>query len=171
MKIMKHKSVLGFTILELMTTVVIIGIIAAIAVPYFDKSIKRIEFRSQTKDIVSNLRLARSMAITEKNPYGIYFDSDALTISVFKDLANISSEIYDAGSDSLIKVDTLPTDFIYLGTTFSNSSILFRPNGSASATGNIGMASANYADNVYNSSNISVLAATGKSRVEYIYNY
>nr|MBN2276144.1 GspH/FimT family pseudopilin [candidate division Zixibacteria bacterium] len=167
-KIFGHR---GITILELLSTVVIIGIVAAMAVPQFDKSIKRIQFRGKAKDVVSYLRLARSMAISEKNPYGLYFDSDAKTVSIFRDIANLTAETYDAGGDSVIQVDTLPVNFTYLATTFANSSIVFRPNGSASGSGNIDIQSQCDADNVYNSGQISVLAATGKSRLEYINNY
>ncbi len=69
------RSKQGFTLIELMTTVVVIGIAAAMVAPGFDRAVKRIEFKAKTKDAVSMFRTARSFAISDKVPYGIYFDN------------------------------------------------------------------------------------------------
>ncbi|MEW5925423.1 MAG: GspH/FimT family pseudopilin [Candidatus Zixiibacteriota bacterium] len=159
----------GITLLELMASVVIIGILAAMAAPSFDRSVQRIKFRGETKDIVSLLRMARSEAITKKEPYGIYFDNQSKIITFFQDQANLSSYTYDAGSDGLVSVDTLPSEIVYLYATFPNSAVVFQSNGSASGSGYIYMIA--LSSGIVNTSGASVLASTGKSKVEFIHNY
>ncbi|HDL02711.1 MAG: hypothetical protein DRP46_03600 [Candidatus Zixiibacteriota bacterium] len=165
----KLKSKRGITLLELMATVVIIGILSSIAAPSFERSVQRIKFRGKTKDIVSLLRTARSEAITKKSPYGVHFDDEKKIISFFEDKANLANFTYDVGSDSLVSVDTLPSEYVYLYATFNNFSVVFQPNGSASSSGYIYLIS--QSNSIVNTSSASVLASTGKSKVEYIHNY
>ena len=166
MKTRIFQSKRGITILEMMTAVVIIGIISALAVPSFEKSFQRIKFRGQAKESISMLRTARSNAITEKAPYGIHFDGTAYVITMFKDKANLASATYDAGADSVVRVDSLSSEYVYLYASFGSSAVVFQPNGSASETGVIYMMS--YTGNSVNFGVSSVLASTGKSTLEQI---
>lgn len=134
--IFKIRSQKGITLIELLTTVVIIGIVAAMAVPRFQKALERIRFRSANRDITSQLRLARSFAVSTKDQYGLYFDNSKMTYTLFKDKTNTPSMQFEIG-DSVIKVDTLPTEFTMIATDKVNNSIVFRPNGSTDATANI----------------------------------
>jgi len=169
MHMKKLKSKGGITLLELMAAVVIIGILSSIAAPSFERTVQRIKFRGKTKDIVSVMRMARSEAITKKAPFGVHFDDQAMIVSFFEDKANLASFTYDVGSDSLIRVDSLPPEFIYLYPTFGTASVVFQPNGSASSSGYIYMIS--LINGNVNTSSASVLASTGRSKVEYIHNY
>lgn len=120
--------------MELMITVVIIGIVAALAVPRFDTAFERMNFRSANQDMQSMMKLGRSMAITEKNQYGLFFDTQDRTITLFKDLVNTASLDYVTG-DSLIRVDTLPHEFTYMSTAMTDNIMAFRPNGSCTFDG------------------------------------
>jgi len=122
--------------MELMITVVIIGIVAAMAVPRFQIAYERIKFRAATREITSKIRLARSYAVSTKEQHGVYFDPTTLSYILFKDLVNTSAMKYDAG-DSIISLDTLPVVFSFLGTDDVNNSIVFRSNGSTSGTLNV----------------------------------
>ena len=161
MKLFKQKQ--GFTLLELLTVMVIIGIIAAMAMPNFDLSIKKIRFKSASNTVISGLRLARSAAISQKIQHGVNFDADNNVISVFKDETNPAGFTFDA-SDSVIFQDTLSSGFEGIMTSFTDDMVFFFPDGRASSTGAIngsnqwGEASANV--------QISVLAATGRIKVD-----
>ena len=160
------KSKRGMTIIELLTTVAIIGIVAAMAVPRFQIAYERIRFRAANREITSNIRLARSYAVSTKNQHGVYFDPTSLSYILFKDLVNTGAMQYDVG-DSIINADTLPPEFSFLGTDNINNSIVFRSNGSTSATVNvISMAETPDIIGVHRHT---ILAATG--RIETLSSY
>jgi prepilin-type N-terminal cleavage/methylation domain-containing protein len=161
MKLFRQRQ--GFTLLELMTVVVIIGIIAAMAMPNFDLSIKKIRFKSASNSIVSGLRLARSAAISQKVQHGVNFDATNNVISVFKDQTNPASFTFD-GSDSVIFQDTLSRGFEGLTTSFLDDLVFFFPDGRASSTGAVN--GSNQWGELSASVQISVLAATGRIKVD-----
>jgi len=165
----KRKSMNGFTLLELMTTVVVIGISAAMIAPGFERSMQRIDFKSQSKDVISLFRMARSEAIATKAPFGIYISNSDKTINLFREQSSPLNEIFDAGVDSVYQSILLDSVNGYLYSDLSNSVIHFRPNGSATSSGNIYLG---YDDgNVMCYSGLSVLASTGRSKLEYLCNY
>ena len=130
------KSKKGMTIMELMITVAIIGIVAAMAVPRFSIAYERIKFRAANREITSKIRLARSFAVSTKEQHGVYFDPTSLSYTLFKDLINTGAMQYDVG-DSIISLDTLPPVFTSLETDDANNSIVFRSNGSTAGTVNV----------------------------------
>ena len=151
----------GITLLEMMTTVVIIGIVAGMAMPRFQTAWERIKIRSTSRDIVSTLRLARSMALTDKSQFGVHFDPDVRCLTLFKDLVNPTGGSFEAG-DSVIRIDTLPFEFIYLGTDMTNDALVFRPNGSASFQGGGNVWAMAYSDAAAGFLSYNVLASTGR---------
>ena len=130
------KSKKGMTIMELLIAVVIVGIVAAMAVPRFQIAYERIKFRAANREITSKIRLARSFAVSTKSQHGVYFDQAALSYILFKDVVNTGAMQYDAG-DSIISLDTLPAVFSFLATDEINNSIVFRSNGSTPGTVNV----------------------------------
>jgi Tfp pilus assembly protein FimT len=154
-------SIAGITLIELMATAAIIGIVAAMAVPRFQIAYERTKFRAADKDLNSTLRVARSKAITDKEQYGVFCNGNAKTVTLFKDKINPTVFTYESG-DSVIRVDTLPSDYTYLGTDVANDAIFFERNGSAhfSGAGNIVTVAATpsvVAVSIHN-----VLASTGR---------
>lgn len=161
----------GFTLIELMTTVVIIGIVAAMVAPTFDAAIKRNKFKGETKQIVSMLRTARSNAIAQKTPMGITFDSEENKLIMFKEMSSPTNFKMDWGIDSVkmeMQFDSSSTSGgAYLNSTFNNEALVFTPNGSASESGTIDYSY--FSDDVYCHSTLSVLASTGRAKVEYMH--
>jgi prepilin-type N-terminal cleavage/methylation domain-containing protein len=134
----------GFTIIELLITFVILGIVTAIAIPGFSRWLPDSRLKSATRDVFSNFQLAKLTSIRSNSycaitfkqvigginyDYAVYADSD-------KDLE------YDAGEDIITKV--LWTDYKDVsfdltqgggdGLTFTNNddglpSIAFTPDG------------------------------------------
>ena len=157
----KKRGSRGFTIVELMTTVVVIGIAAAMAAPRMQMAYERTQFRGVVKNINSTLRLARSYAISNKVPYGVYFNPDAMTITLFKDLVNPASFDFTTG-DSAIRVDSLPSEFVWLGTDVTNNVVTFSPNGSAGFSGGGNISSLGNTCNLVAVHTTNVLASTGR---------
>jgi len=57
------QRVTGFTLVELMVTVVVVGILSALAVPNMRTFIQNMRMTSQTNEFISDLNFARSEAI------------------------------------------------------------------------------------------------------------
>ena len=151
----------GVTIIELMTSVVILGILAAMAAPRFHQAFERTRFRSANRDIMSSLRLTRSMAITDKCQYGVSFDYIEQTVTIFKDSINPASYILDE-ADPVIRLDTLPDEIECLQTDFANSVVVFAPNGSAMFTGGGNITTKGYSTGTLLEYYFNILPSTGR---------
>ncbi len=163
---MKRNNIKGFTLIELMTTVVLIGIIASMAIPRFSKAYERMEFKSANSELKSTLRLARSMAITNKEIFGVNFDSNSRIVSVFKkDTASALFSTFEV-TDSVVRVDTLIDVFSTITTDLANNTISFRPNGSAVFTGGGNIVCMAYTENMIGISQFNILASTGRIKSE-----
>jgi prepilin-type N-terminal cleavage/methylation domain-containing protein len=158
----KLNSSRGVTILELLIAVVIVGIAAGMAVPRFQIAFERARYKAGNKEIVSSLRKARSMALSDKRQYGVYFDETAMTVTTFRDDLNPSLCLFEAAGDSVIAQDTLPVGFHYLMTDCTDNVIVFMPNGSAQFAGGGNIYTYAYSPDVYYSRTHNVLASTGR---------
>ena len=160
----------GFTLIELMTTVVIIGIVAAMVAPTFDTAIKRNKFKGQTKQIVSMLRTARSKAIAEKKPMGLAYDYEENKLIMFKEMSSPSNYRMDWGTDTVkmeLQFDSSSVNGgAFLSFTFINEALIYMPNGSASESGTIDYSY--FSGEVYCHSTLSVLASTGRAKIDYM---
>lgn len=166
----KIKSQSGVTFIELMIAVVIIGIVAAMAGPHFTREMDRIKFRGAARDAVSSLRLARSLTISQKTPYGVHFDNSKGTITVFKEVVTSNPATFNSG-DTAVQVDTIPGQYKGISSAFTGA-LMFEPNGSANQSGTVlllsystgGDASTSYAI-------LDVLASTGRIKISDLQTY
>ncbi len=152
----------GFTFIEMAVVVVLIGIMAAVAVPMFGRSLPRIKTRAEARNILSTIRTARSRAIAENVQYGVYFDINARSYRLFKDIANPSLMTYEAG-DSTIGNPIVINRAVVLGSiSFSNNCIIMKPTGAASESGSLAINNTD-GDSPFS---ITVVAATGKTKLQ-----
>jgi len=153
----------GLTLMEIMIGLVIIGIVASMAVPRFGIAMDRMKFRSANRDVISDLRLARSSAVSEKNDFGVYFDNGNKTVTLFEKLGNFN-DMYEAGTDRIVKVDTVGNTaggiIDAIGTSLANSAVVFEPDGSAT-TGGV-LYTITMTEDIVGYSIISILPATGR---------
>lgn len=157
------KTQKGVTMIEMVVVAVVIGLMAALAVPSFYNYSSKLEAKNTARNIVSTLRMARSKAISERVQYGVFFDATHRRYIYFKDLVNPGSFLFEAG-DSVVSDDTL-TAKVNLGTnTFSNTTVVFTTSGSASTSGDLTVVPASGGDTF----NINVLASTGRVKLSTI---
>lgn len=158
----KLRSKKGITLIEIMTVVVIVGIVSAMAVPRFQNAFERMRFRTANRDIVSTLRLARSLAISNKQNYGVMINPDTKEMGIFlKSDSAANLKAYEA-ADSLIRVDTLSKEFSYISSDLTNNSLVFNPNGSCSFDGGGNIATMAYTEDMIGIYVTNVLASTGR---------
>lgn len=150
----------GITLMELMIVVVTIGLMAAMAVPRFMDYIPKLKSKAAVKEVVSQLRLARSAAVAKKRPIGIYFDTYERKYIVFADSVDLESQTY-CEADPQIRCKTFPSGIEMGFVTFDDDVVIFSPDGSASSSGEMVFTSGD-GGTMYQ---ISVLAGTGKVKM------
>ncbi len=154
----------GVSMMEMMIALVIVGLLAALAVPNMGGAIKKMKFDNDGRDMVSTLRLARSMAITLQQPVGVYFDTNDKKVLTFIDLVNAGSNTYDPG-DSIVHHDSLEAPVSYFGTTFTGQTVVFQPDGTASAGGYV--VAHGYLGTVTRSYTVAVTGGSGRVRLDF----
>lgn len=72
----------GFTAIELLGVVAIIGILAVIAIPSYQLMRKNVALSSYTQEIVSALRVAQNRSISSQGGmiHGVHFESDRYVV-------------------------------------------------------------------------------------------
>lgn len=156
----------GFSMMEMMIVLVLIGLMASLAVPSWLEQMPRLETQAEVREVVAKMREARSLAISRKEPTGLSFNGGNGTWTVFLD--NNPADNVHSSSDSAMSTGSLGTRVLVSYNGFNNQDVVFNPDGSAVQSGAVCL---NAEDNsaVYT---VDVLASTGRVRmVEGYYPY
>lgn len=156
----------GFTMVELMIVVVLVGIVTTMAAPGLQKSYERMKYRAAVRNVTSSLRLARSTAIATKEQVGIAIDTEKKLLTIFADRVNPDNYQLENG-DSTIRVDTLPLEIVWVGTDCTNNVIAFEPNGSSGFVGGGNIYSLAYTPKMIGFHVSNVLASTGRVATDF----
>lgn len=81
-KAMRNKRDNGFTIVELMIVMVIVGILISMAIPSFRFMFSKDKLRTSTSTITAMLYTARMKAMNEGEPYGVLFEESGRCLIV-----------------------------------------------------------------------------------------
>ena len=72
----------GWSLTELLTVLAIMGVLAVLAWPSYQTIAARVQARSATSEIASELRLARQLAMARRERLRVIFDREGRTISL-----------------------------------------------------------------------------------------
>ncbi len=128
----KSRRAGGFTLLELLIALVILGILAAVAMPSFSRSINMNKLNRAAAVLSTDFRLALSLAARQRQPVQIAFNSSTKTYT-----------FSDRASGSVLHERTLGTESEYKLTALSCSvaSIDVLPTGTTSGPLTVKLAS------------------------------
>ena len=152
----------GVTLMEMMIIVVLIGLLAAMAVPQWIAAMPRIRARATMRDVVSSLRMARSLAISRKEPFGVNFNQTTGQYTLFADRNSPDLHSFTTG-DSIVAAVPVGMDVSIATATLPNGNVVFQPDGSASATGNVIFTT--HESPLATTFSVDILASTGRVRL------
>ena len=125
----------GFSLTELMVGLVIFGIMAAVALPGFNKFMRSVDLNSQVQVTASMMRVARQKAITENNNFAVYWDWGANGFGWWDDDDNDGIKDGPEVQRAPVPLPAWVTVTNSGTNPFASPIITFSPNGSASQSG------------------------------------
>jgi type IV fimbrial biogenesis protein FimT len=112
LKFNQSSKQLGFTLIELMLTVIILGIISAIAMPNYRALVVNSEIRATAESIRTGMQLARAEAVKRNANVRFTLNGRAWTVSCVtvtaNCAANIQTKVANEGSSSTVTATTTP---------------------------------------------------------------
>ena len=172
----------GFTIIEVLMVMVVLGILATIAIPVLLNALPSLRLKSSTRDIFSLLLKAKGEAINRSESVTILFNPAGNSYSGFIDngagaggIAN--DQIQNGGEQTLLPPILLPNNVSFDptadvdGVSFANNAVTFSPRGLSVGPGGglimgtISLRATDNSGNVINRRSIT-LASGGRIRVQ-----
>lgn len=117
----------GFTLIEMLTVIGIIAIVAAISFPVYQNMRPNITLNSATRDLATDMRYAQQLAVTEQIIYDVIFNTSAS-----------SYEIRNNSTAALVRTKVLPDGITFSSITgLTDNTAEFTATGAAAAPGTI----------------------------------
>lgn len=115
----------GFTILELIVIITIIGILAAIGLPKFQDWLPKSRVNAAARELFTEMQLARMKAISENNDYRIDFSETDNSYSIYDDGAWVKTIYIDDKYSGIQFGSTTGLPKV----TFTGDTVTFQPTG------------------------------------------
>lgn len=129
------KNNMGFTLLEALIVVALIGILSAYAVPNIIDWRANANLRGATNNLAGNLQMAKIKAIKENNYVVIEFSTADNDYVIFVDngegTGGIQGDQVKNGAEPLVKHATLPAGVTFYDINYSGNHVRFNSRGRA----------------------------------------
>ncbi|WP_445370426.1 GspH/FimT family pseudopilin [Methylomonas sp. HW2-6] len=175
---LKSAQLLGFTLVELIVVVAIVGILAAVAIPSFTAAVRSSRLTSAANQLVTALNYTRNEAIKRgqivvaartgaqwENGWQVFIDIDRSTnavTNVFNDDGD--NNLCESGEDCVLRIyEGLPENFTLRSNTFT-SFIHYKPTGDSNTQGTFAICDNHDGNNLPESrtSRLVVVGPTGR---------
>src|SRR3989304_428571 len=128
---MKNFFQSGFTLLELMIVIAIMGIMAAMAVPSYQTYMAQRRLNGAARQVMSDLMAARMKAITQNNEFKVFFPgshSGALSGNHQYQILDDDDDDGASSTDEAIEIKDIQTNYTDV-TMNANNNPVFSPKG------------------------------------------
>lgn len=116
----------GFSLLELLVVVLVLGLVLAVAYPSLSRTTSTLHLRTAARDVLNTFRYARERAIAEQKTMVVTVDREQRTFRLSDDLGD-GGRTYALPKDVKIRRLTVGRDEV----AEDSVSVRFLPNGSA----------------------------------------
>jgi prepilin-type N-terminal cleavage/methylation domain-containing protein len=121
MKVQKYRGTAGFTLIEMLVSLTIAGSLIAIAIPKFSQLLPGIRLSSATRQVATDLQLARMRAIAQHANQTVAFNTSTATYTFgTADTRNLS-QLYPG--TTIISVSAGNPTFTTTGTAAAQTTI------------------------------------------------
>ena len=122
----------GFTLTEILVIIGIIGIVIGIGLLTLKALQPDIQLSGAVRELVSDLRLAGQLSVTEQVNHGIIFYSDSLGDRYQMVKYGENDQVLE-----LLKTKELPGEVNFTEINFTNSRVIFNPYGAVKESGSV----------------------------------
>ena len=133
-----HKKCLidkqGFTLLEMMTVIAILGILAAISTPNVIAWQQTAKLRGTTRDLMSDLSMARMHAVKHGAVVKALLQKSGYTLFI-----DVDDDDAAGAGDNILRSKKYPPGIVMQNTTFPGAKTAFHPSGAATPAGSVAL--------------------------------